>query len=42
LKFAVLENTQDILKMMWEYVEKIGIPKSNIRTEPVFIMLKTS
>jgi transposase len=28
LKFALSENTQDILKMMWEYVEKIGIPKS--------------
>ncbi|HSR17411.1 MAG TPA: ISNCY family transposase, partial [Ignavibacteriaceae bacterium] len=28
LKFALSENTQDILKIMWEYVEKNGIPKS--------------
>jgi len=28
LKFALSENTGDIQKMMWEYVEKIGIPRS--------------
>lgn len=28
LKFALSENTQDILLMMWEYVKKNGIPRS--------------
>lgn len=28
LKFAVSENTQDVLLTMWEYVNKYGIPRS--------------
>ena len=28
LKFAISENTQDVLLMMWEYVNKHGIPRS--------------
>jgi len=28
LKFAITENTQDVLLMMWEYVNKHGIPRS--------------
>jgi transposase len=28
LRFAVSENTQDVLKTLWEYVNKYGIPRS--------------
>jgi transposase len=28
LKFAISENTQDVLKSMWEYVKANGIPRS--------------
>jgi hypothetical protein len=28
LKFAITENTQDVLLTMWEYVNKYGIPRS--------------
>ena len=28
LKFAISENTQDVLLTLWEYVEKHGIPRS--------------
>jgi len=28
LKFAISENTQDVLLTMWEYVNKYGIPRS--------------
>jgi len=28
LKFAVSENTQDVLLILWEYVNKYGIPRS--------------
>ena len=28
LKFAVSENTQDVLKTLWEYVNNYGIPRS--------------
>ena len=28
LRFAISENTQDVLKTLWEYVNKYGIPRS--------------
>ena len=28
LKFAISENTQDVLQTLWEYVNKYGIPRS--------------